>query len=75
MPVANSQRHYLFTHRGINVGIIGIVEKEWLDTIRDLPPWVQVPAPSHGSHVLGFAIFRFSRLPPFLPIFPGRTGD
>jgi len=41
VPVANSQRHYLFTHRGINVGIIGIVEKEWLDTIRDLPPWVQ----------------------------------
>eukprot|EP00667_Euglena_gracilis_P001460 EG_transcript_1460 len=41
VPVANSQKHYMLTHRGIKVGIIGIVEQEWLDTIRDLPSFVQ----------------------------------
>ena len=39
MPLANAKRSvFLTTSNGIKVGIIGIVEREWLETINSLPP-------------------------------------
>lgn len=39
MPLGNAKRtHMLTTSNGIKVGIIGIGEREWLDTINSLPP-------------------------------------
>jgi hypothetical protein len=51
--VANSQKSHILFHHGIKVGIIGIVEQEWLDTIRDLPAFVQVWPKSEGRIFFG----------------------
>jgi len=40
-PVSNSEKSKLLIKHGKRIGIIGIVEEEWLATIRDLPDYVQ----------------------------------
>lgn len=39
VPLANCQRTCVLTaSNGIKVGVVGVVEREWLDTINTLPP-------------------------------------
>lgn len=39
VPIGNARRtHMLNTSNGIKLGIIGLAEKEWLETINTLPP-------------------------------------
>ena len=39
VPLGNAEKMKLLTaSNGIKVGLIGIVEREWLDTINSLPP-------------------------------------
>ncbi|KAI8814178.1 Metallo-dependent phosphatase-like protein [Cladochytrium replicatum] len=38
-PIANSKPFVVFTDRpGIRIGVVGLVEEEWLETIAHLPP-------------------------------------
>ncbi|KAI8055652.1 Metallo-dependent phosphatase-like protein [Syncephalis plumigaleata] len=39
-PLANGKEYIVLERAGIKIGIIGLVEKEWLQTISDLPPTV-----------------------------------
>lgn len=42
IPLANCKKHIILTaSNGIKIGVIGIVEREWLDTINSLPPNLQ----------------------------------
>ncbi|KAH6714203.1 5'-nucleotidase [Leptodontidium sp. MPI-SDFR-AT-0119] len=39
VPLGNSKKtHMLTSSNGIKIGVIGLVEREWLDTINSLPP-------------------------------------
>ena len=39
VPLGNCKRTYMLTSsNGIKIGVIGLVEREWLDTINTLPP-------------------------------------
>lgn len=39
VPLGNCKRtHMLTSSNGIKIGVIGLVEREWLDTINSLPP-------------------------------------
>jgi 5'-nucleotidase len=41
VPVCNSLKSHMIRKNGVRIGVIGIVEEEWLATIRDLPDYVQ----------------------------------
>ncbi|KAI9597622.1 Metallo-dependent phosphatase-like protein [Syncephalis fuscata] len=41
MPLANGKEYIIVERAGIKIGVIGLVEKEWLQTISDLPPTVE----------------------------------
>ena len=39
VPLGNCKRTFMLTSsNGIKIGVIGLVEREWLDTINSLPP-------------------------------------
>ncbi|KAJ1964450.1 hypothetical protein IWQ62_002929 [Dispira parvispora] len=40
-PVARAQRWHLVEHQGLKIGFIGIVEREWLETLPSLPATFQ----------------------------------
>ncbi|CAG5129813.1 unnamed protein product [Candidula unifasciata] len=37
-PLAQGQTHAIIEHAGIKIGIMGLVEKEWIDTLSTLDP-------------------------------------
>ncbi|RKP26244.1 Metallo-dependent phosphatase-like protein, partial [Syncephalis pseudoplumigaleata] len=40
-PLANGKEYVVVERAGIKIGVIGLVEREWLQTISDLPPTVE----------------------------------
>eukprot|EP00906_Rhabdomonas_costata_P011405 RCo016233 len=41
LPVANARKHHIIQKGQAKIGLIGIVEEEWLATIRELPGYVR----------------------------------